>query len=133
MTQQEKDLLLKDLCPRLPYGLKVHIYDMDYPAVIQAIYVNLDVLVNDIQCYSLLFECKPYLRPMSSMTKEEENEYKMFIDYSYNDFTSESFPCVYVDKINDYLDWLNAHQFDYRGLIPMGLALPATEGIYNIK
>jgi hypothetical protein len=55
----------------------------------------------------------------------------MFIDYSYNDFSSESFPCVYVEKINDYLDWLNAHYFDYRGLIPMKLALKAPKDMYK--
>ena len=58
--------------------------------------------------------CKPYLRPMSSMTEKEENEY-------INTFLA----------MWDAVDWLNEHHFDYRGLIPMGLALEAPEGMYK--
>ena len=58
-------------------------------------------------------ECKPYLRPMSSMTEEEEKEY--------HDARSD-----YYDDLGTY-DWLNAHHFDYRGLIEKGLALEAPE------
>ena len=59
----------------------------------------------------------PYLRPMSSMTEEEWKEYNQTIGKSFS-FTDE-------------VDWLNAHHFDYRGLIPMGLALKATKGMYE--
>ena len=65
-------------------------------------------------------ECKPYLRPMSSMTEEEIKEYQAFFNYDGVEYPEE------------YIDWLNAHHFDYRGLIEKGLALKAPEGIYNI-
>ena len=122
MTPKEKELLLEDIYARLPYGLFVHenreqmddqpvIYTYDYHPYID--------------------NCLPYLRSLSSMTEKESKEYRMFIDYSYNDFTSESTPCVYVDKIKNYINWLNSHHFDYRELIPMGLALEAPEGMYK--
>ena len=135
MTQEEKQILLKDLCARLPYGIKVK----------YAIPTLLVCVRNDKDGIKVIAEgtygehiyniedVKPYLRQMSSMTEEESNEYRMFIDYSYNDFTSKSTPCVYVDKINEYLDWLNAHHFDYRGLIEKGLAIEAPEGMYDLK
>ena len=129
MTQEEKQLLLKDLCARLPYGVMIQItsdggmveayYDMRLDAGLLA-----DLLHSED-------DFKPYLRPMSSMTEKESKEYRMFIDYSYNDFTSESTPCVYVDKIENYIDWLNEHQFDFRGLIGKGLALEAPEEMYE--
>ena len=63
-------------------------------------------------------DVKPYLRPLSSMTKEEEYEYHNI--------------CVCpINKPWDVTDWLNKKGFDYRGLIPMGLALEAKEGMYN--
>ena len=129
MTREEKQLLLKDLCARLPYGLKVNIRDIDHPAVVQAIYSDLDVLVEDIYRYSLLFECKPYLRPMSSMTEEEEEEYELLIDCSDHTYFKTS------DKV---IDWLNAHHFDYRidpstdkTLIESDLAIEAPKDMYK--
>lgn len=163
MTQEEKQLLLIDLCGRLPYGVKMKTtldlsYDTSYDSVEQhcdfnvTLYaINIDGDPTDIlihheddetvnylnerftECPDILEDFVPYLRPMSSMTEEEMKEYRMFIEYSYNDFTSEDTPCVYTNKVNDYIDWLNAHHFDYRGLIEKGLALEAPEGMYEIK
>ena len=65
---------------------------------------------------------KPYLRPMSSMTEEEENKYN-----SLNGYEKGIFP-----HTEEAFDWLNAHHFDYRGLIEKGLALEAPEDMYNI-
>ena len=62
---------------------------------------------------------KPYLRPMSSMTEEEKGEYQAFFNYDGVEYPEE------------YIDWLNAHHFDYRGLIEKGLALKASEGMYE--
>ena len=61
----------------------------------------------------------PYLRPMSSMTEEERKEYQAFFNYDGVEYPEE------------YIDWLNAHHFDYRGLIEKGLALEAPEGMYK--
>ena len=82
---------------------------------------------------------RPYLRPMSSMTEEEFLEYH---NIKYNKVTYRDkwkridvgkFHNVGIIPIEDYLDWLNAHHFDYRDLIERGLALEAPRGMYNIK
>jgi len=133
MEENLNPLVLKDLSARLPYGFIVH-RDSD----------NVDIKINTVDDFSHLLEYssdekfKPYLRPMSSMTEEE------FIEYRYIKFSK----VMYRDKweridvgkyynvgiipIDEYLDWLNAHHFDYRGLIEKGLALEAPEGMYNI-
>jgi hypothetical protein len=141
MTEQDKKLLLIDLSARVQYGIMVEqtlfpqsLADKEQRLKsVQANYVVQLYWYKYINEFVPIHCIKPYLRPMSSMTEEESNEYRMFIDYSYNDFTSESTPCVYIDKINEYLDWLNVHHFDYRGLIEKGLAIEAPEGMYNIK
>lgn len=119
MTQEDKELLLKDLCARLPYGLKVHYktagwedkYCVISPQVIDNMLHRSDVIV------------KPYLRPMSSMIKEE---IKVYNDLLLNTQVSE----IYFPDCEDMipvLDWLDAHHFDYRGLIEKGLAIEVTE------
>ena len=129
MIQKDKELLLKDLCARLPYGVIVNtpkgngylcsinqtIFGNEYGVNIKA--TKRDYF-NDNEC-----GIKPYLRPMSSMTEEEIKEYgKLCIIYD----TSGT---VLFD-ING-LNWFNAHHLDYRGLIEKGLALEAPEGMYN--
>ena len=118
MTQEETQLLLKDICARLPYGVIIEItswggtvgasYDMRLDAGLLA-----DLLHSED-------DFKPYLRPMSSMTDEEEKEYHKIVDGFLN---FENAPRV--------VDWLNEHHFDYRGLIPMGLALEAPKDMYK--
>lgn len=138
MTQENKELLLKDLCARLPYGVKVYIRDMDYPETVQAVYSNLDVLVRDIRCYSLLWECFLYLRSMSTMTDEEKKELKQ------EHIKDEKLYAECLTKAANgdnsmrgkviphfAADWCDKHHFDYRGLIEKGLALEAPEGMYE--
>lgn len=149
MAQKDEQLLLKDLCARLSYGVKVQynneIYNIDY---ISALYteVKLDIPAN----YTIgIFEIKPYLRPMSSMTEEEKEELlnllfdkeaKYFyidegglIDGKTSDLMKEglNYPAFCPINIELYTDWLNVHHFDYRGLIEKGLALKAPKGIYD--
>jgi len=127
MAQEEKQLLLKDLCARLLYGVIYHRNDG----------ANIELREIDIKNGTLNYtdnivvrECKPYLRPMSSMTEEEKKERDFYCGYKpYDKNIGESYLTEY--DMPDYLDWLNAHHFDYRGLIPMGLALEATPGMYN--
>jgi len=107
MNKIEKDLLLKDLCARLLYGVKFQGEDSNVYTLDTANYFALQV-------ENTVF--KPYLRPMSSMTEEEEKEYYKIVDGFLN---FENAPRV--------VDWLNAHHFDYRGLIEKGLALEVTE------
>ena len=133
MTKENKELLLKDLCIMLPYNVIVHIkYNTG-----ERCYGELTP--KDIQWFidSKIKEIKPYLRPMSSMTEDEFLEYH---NIKYNKVTYKDkwkridvgkYHDVGIIPIEDYLDWLNAHHFDYRGLIEKGLALEATEGMYK--
>ena len=125
MTQEDKQLLLKDICARLPYGVKAHgpnetddtIWTLDYDS-------NINVLV--------YVGWRPYLRPMSSMTEEEEDEYdSMFSNARRIYCNCAYYDTVQEDDIPDFIDWLNAHHFDYRGLIEKGLVLKAPEGMYK--
>ena len=114
MTQEEEKLLLKDLCARLPHYTMVL---MDDGGVEPLVSVN----VNTGICNGLKGLPKPYLRPMSSMTEEERKEYNKVM------FQSERYEDDYAADV----DWLIENHFDYRGLIPMGLAIEAPEGMYE--
>ena len=131
MTREHKELLLKDLCARLPYGIKAFYYGAEEERETwdEIECVTLDGYV-DIGQYSLPIErIKPCLFPLSSMTEEQYNE---FFSYYHNIEMAE------VKSSGDYLkaayigddakySWLNKNHFDYRGIIPMGLAIDATE------
>lgn len=137
MTQEDKHLLLKDLCGRLPYGVKVRgnysysdgdkIVD-DIQTKVLDIY-DIDWVINNI-------EIKPYLFPLSSMTEEEKKEFIHCAEYeveeSVNGRHYEYYLKDYVGTPEnpicnyDAIDWLNKNHFDYRGLISMGLAKDAT-------
>lgn len=118
MTQEDKELLLIDLCARLPYGTFARIKNYEKEER------DVKITVHNIE-YALKIgngwwtNCKPYLRPMSSMTDEEKEEYQAFFNYDGVEYPEE------------YIDWLNAHHFDYRGLIEKGLAIEALEGMYD--
>ena len=131
MTQEEKELLIKDLCARLPYKPKVHIehdvfYDEREPYDTE---LNLSVLYN--RCAGM--EIKPYLRPMSSMTDEERKiicSMNMLSDIELSDRINHQ--KMYVQNYTiETFDLFNKHHIDYRGLIPIGLALEAPEGMYK--
>lgn len=192
MTKEEKELLLKDLCARLPYNVKVAIDFQSYIAWLPAdeeldypyrkhLNLVLDCKKKTIEDISsepnilYAYPCKerfqmlhgyayhedygvpvkfikPYLRPLSSMTEEEKEELLTLLvgkdaidcfqiennqitntdehiqfgpnwEYHWINFSNEN--------ISLYVGWANKHHFDYRGLIPMGLALVAPEGIYG--
>jgi hypothetical protein len=160
MTQEDKNILLKDLCARLPYGVIIAYKEGK----------------NDYHCWTLrtlnapgisksdtapdsdgeieyteqagigtrtgirplrLEKMLPYLRPMSSMTEEERRYLLEELGFDedlengeLNDFGSYVYRSVNVLLL---FDWLNAHHFDYRGLIPMGLALEAPEEMYKTE
>jgi hypothetical protein len=118
MTQEEKDLLLKDLCARLPYYTELYsnVADGNWTILTPVIISNLINSDKDLVI-------KPYLRPMSSMTEEERNDFYCNLRPKYDGKPWES--------MGADVDWLNAHQFDYRGLIEKGLALEAKEGMYK--
>lgn len=131
MKQEDRQLLLKDLSARLPYNPMVHIKELggiDYENYLYADYLDL------MMSYSV--KLKPYLRSMSSMTEEEEKEYRKTMDK----YTHRLYPnSVDFSEHTEYswttetFDFLNAHHLDYRGLIPMGLANEAPKGMYNFN
>jgi hypothetical protein len=134
MTQEEKQLLLKDLCARLPYGVKVQYKDFDP--------IDLEIDQYTVNGNYLLSLCKPYLRKMSSMTEDEKKMLWEELDKDMDILdTNVEAPILSVYKGRCYrgnpvyheIDFLNRNHFDWRGLIPMGLALEAPEGIYNTK
>ena len=137
MTKEDKELLLRDLCARLPHGVKVKTW-YDKPLITDVYSVNRYTFVvcisdKDEDAKVYLDNVKPYLRPMSSMTEEEVEEYETLVGRDEN--VAEY---IFVDRhesdqdcLCGYVDWLNSHHFDYRGLIEKGLALESPEGMYN--
>ncbi len=131
MTQEDKILLLRDLCGRLPYGVKAYIKNWSkldrkyYEGVytVESIDSSLNTIVADSERSSVEvivgdddYEIKPYLRPMSNMTEEEKLMYEGLMIGTDNN----------IPYILDVIDWLNVHHFDYRDLIEKGLAIDAT-------
>ena len=118
MTQEHKELLLKDLCARLPYGIKFLRESWNYEwdqelSVIEVLEdIDKDGYINNTKVYNVE-DIKPYLFPLSNMTEEQEKEWLYTLSSDYH--------ITY-----DTVDWLNKNHFDYRGLIPMGLAIDAT-------
>ena len=128
MKQEDKELLLKDLCMRLPYGLWI---DDGYALAIHIDYsdVHFENYFNGI----LNGDVKPYLRPMSSITKEERRELMKFgaiTNIENGEVIDVS--CIGFENHAAVQDYLNAHYFDYRNLIDKCLALEAPEGMYEI-
>ena len=131
MSKEEKELLLKDLCTRLPYRTKVHIIGEDGTEI------DADLTTSTID-YFESWTVQPYLRPMSSMTEEERDELYTAMDwYGEIDVTGDVYTKgqekVYRETFYEYTDWLISHHFDFRGLIPMGLALEAPNDMYKEK
>ena len=131
MTQEDKELLLKDLCARLPYGVIGEYSWKGNEPHNRELTGNLYDELNSSWSSTEDSKFIPYLRPMSSMTEEEREEY-------INIKKEECNGCVLTgkgDPNTEFLlvDFLNSHHFDYRGLIDKGLALEAPEGMYKIK
>lgn len=132
MTKEEKKLVLKDLCGRLSYGVIVNTPKGDghLCSINQTIFgneygVNIKVterdFFNDDEC-----DIKPYLRPMSDMTKDEKKMFRRFGEFE----VTLDFEMEYIIEV---LDMFNRNHLDYRGLIEKGLAMQAQKGMYNVK
>jgi len=112
----DKELLLQDLCMRLPYDTIVNIDNGKYRE---------DVKLRPCHLADFnTWDIRPYLRPMSEMTDEERNELYELTHAGSEDWTFSHNAYVVID-------WLNSKYFDYRGLIPKGLALKARENMYK--
>ena len=137
MEQKLNDLLAKDLGARLPYGVKCKISDdqefpQDKTIVEELTPSGYKAFVDTINCSAIKpFFVKPYLRPMSSMTEEEKKEFNSLINGVEERCINAYGKCGYSLAFIEVNDWLNAHYFDYRGLIPMGLALEAPTDMYK--
>lgn len=118
MKQEHKELLLKDICARLPYGVKCQFEDTI--EIIKEIWFCEDDSwqVDGEKTSTCIYAVKPYLFPIESMSEEQKEEFQDLLDNQYsfdangNIFTLQDFYCKY--------------HLDYRGLIPMGLAIDAT-------
>ena len=115
MTPEEKQLLLKDLCARLPYGIKVKNVKNNFDIN------NFNHNAEEIKFLIEEYGIKPYLHPISSMTDEEKEELYQKTGFKIDDFILGL----------SAIDWFNEHHFDYRGLIEKGLAFEAPEGMYD--
>ena len=133
MTQEDKELLLKDLCARLKYGVKCYpVITNGEPNIIGG-YCEVfdDFYIREVGGWFNISMIKPYLRPMSSMTEEEKKEYERTFDSVYDVDDYGEYDDSWHEEFSIHsLDWLNAHHFDYRGLIEKDLALEAPEGMY---
>ena len=119
MTQEDKELLLKDLCARLPYGVKINENTQGDFTVIGLTTERVFTTCEIEGCHNdFPIECvKPYLFPLSNMTEKQKNEYQ---------YITERWMYDPAYSISDSIDWLNKNHFDYRGLIEKGLAIDAT-------
>lgn len=138
MRQNDKELLIMDLCARLPYGVIVYLKYDENTSVTREMGLG---SLHDIMFDSA--EGKPYLRVMSSMTEEEKEELKNlfdaeevtsdFICYLEGGTLEEYLSHISYSFCSEIIDWLNEHHFDYRGLIEKGLALEAQEDMYDLN
>lgn len=122
MTQEDKELLLKDLCARLPYNVICQV-EFEENGKYNSKIMFLSGIFTDEAYFTTKGgsiysnEYKPYLFPLSSITEEQKQEYQHITErWMYDSSYS----------ISDSIDWLNVHHFDYRGLIENGLAIDAT-------
>ena len=143
MTQEDKQLLLKDLSARLPYGVKCIVTKSrteegqkgDVGKIGWVSLEGVDCIGDREPFFSEFGNFKPYLIPLSSMTEEQ----KKYItdrwgindefDFEINPDWGEYF--VELGDIVDFIDWLNKNNSDHRGLIEKGLAIEAPKDMYK--
>ena len=134
MIHFDKELLLKDICARLPYGLKYNFYGYE-----GCNYTMGTVSLNSVDDVFPIELIKPYLFPLSSMTKEQAKEMQKIIGNTDNACIMrktdglelwlnyvDTDPTIWLDTIFEVQDYLNKNHFDFRGLIEKGLAIDAT-------
>ena len=131
MTKEEKELLLKDLCARLPYGVKLEFYASATKQTYVCTLLGLEpeeeepiiAKTENGYFYMLAGNVKPYLFPLSSMSEEQQKEFDQLIELELKAINDEiSHTQVTIFEV----DFYNKNHFDYRGLIEKGLAIDAT-------
>ena len=132
MTNEDKELLLRDLCGRIPYSVKISVLDwdereMEYMDKVDVLYsVNGDEYIQTVNSdYNFNPEdIKPYLFPMSSMTEEQKKEFDQLLELELKAISDE---IDHTEATAFEVDFYNKHHLDWRGLIPKGLAEDATD------
>lgn len=136
MTQENKDLLIKDLCYRLPYGVKAE-YKNEKFVIEYVSPIYEDVKLDNYETWTVgVSDVRPYLFPITTLTDEQLEEfYCNFVEneINFNDFKKYYYETTsyfeLLTRVSDcpyVVDWFNKNHLDYRGLIPMGLAIDAT-------
>lgn len=147
MTEEQKQLLIKDLCGRLPYGVNIlHVKD-GIIGVLSTINIYVEGREEKLKCSIPFFgednvpieEFKPYLYPLSSLTSSEAEDIERImgcnilwriseglIEWTVGGSVESEIFELRIDQIEQLTEFLNAHHFDYRGLIEKGLAIDAT-------
>ena len=131
MTKEEKELLLKDLCARLPYGVKLEFYASATKQTYVCTLLGLEpeeeepIIAKTENGYFYMFagNVKPYLFPLSSMSEEQQKEFDQLIKLELKAINDE-IPHTQVTTFE--VDFYNKNHFDYRELIEKGLAINAT-------
>lgn len=139
MKESDKKLLAAELCARLPYGIKVTLGKHTW--VVESVSFEKDGVYVWIEGGNFpIHAVNPYLRPLSSMTDDEEKEmqeinHRFCKEGKYitaGVFSAEDCGCT-VYEMAEIMSYLNAHHFDYRGLIEKGLAVEAYDDMYKSK
>ena len=145
MSQEYNELLIKDICARIPYGVKASVYSHWNESYVDDVIVGVDIENVDFLCSTIpggrsdIALTRPYLIPLSSITEEQSDELEKMTLNDYMDhmrITNElrekvEFITHWPLYSPDVIDWFNRNHFDYRGLIEMGLAFEAPDGMYN--
>lgn len=146
MTEKDKEVILRELCSRLPYGVKVLHEGWNHDTEQELNTVETVTGVDDRFVYTVLADgtadkhphqrpClvdRPFLRTFDSLTDDEADRLGLFgfpvMEYG----TDERGACLLSD-VREYVDYCNSIHYDYGGLIGKGLAMEAPEGMYSTK
>ena len=145
MAQEDKELILMEICARLRYGVHCCVLNLnktikeDNDIIYGIVGDNIVTLKSDKnECY-MYYQIKLYLRQMSSMTREELHELQEILGPDIEimdnliDILDSSIHVFSILELQAVFDWLNKHHFDYRRLIEKGLALETPERMYNLN
>lgn len=145
MIKEDKELLLKDLSARLPYGVIIHLGEPDEDEELYCLNILQEGLYtrnleyNNATTLCPIEDSKPYLRPMSSMTSKECMQLTTLLPRYFTVFPEKLFCTEHInggiinfEVLDTIIDFYNSHHLDWRGLIPKGLALEATKDMYKI-
>ena len=132
MIQEDKALLLKDLCARLPYGVKVNGVFLNYNKDKGKILYEECVKEFNYEHLNRYETLRPYLFPLSSMTDKDLVKFLQIKGMNLNSDELKTFrrgTITIVSTLPSYswhIDWLNKNHFDYRNLIDKNLAIDCT-------